>query len=274
MTRTALLALTAWALMLCAPVDAGYADTTTTSVTAANTTLQTPSPGSVPASGARLTRLARRLAATDDAGRTQPGTQDADISTDTTTGAARPGRTPLLTGTSLLRRGSGDTDDVAERPGIMSWMLKTLTALGVVIGLALLARFGYSRLGGKVAAASSPVVEVLSRTTVAPRSHVMLLRVGARVLVVSESSAGMRTLASMDDAQEVADLLGAVSAAKPTSISRSFNQLFNRFDEDYGPLSAEHDAGDARDRRLGRARDSVSGLLSRMRGLGRGGGAP
>lgn len=267
MTRTALLALTAWALVLCAPVDAGYADTSST--TAANTTLQTPSPGSAPASDARLTRLARRLAAAD-AGRTQPGTQD----TDTTTGAARPGRTPLLTGTPLLRRGSADTHDVVERPGTTSWMLKTLTALGVVIGLALLARFGYARLGGKIAAASSPVVEVLSRTTVAPRSHVMLLRVGGRVLVVSESSAGMRTLASVDDAEEVADLLGAVSAAKPTSISRSFNQLFNRFDQDYDQLSAEHDTGDARDRRLGRARDSVSGLLSRMRGLGRGGDAP
>lgn len=270
MTRTALLALIAWALMLCAPVDAGYADTS--SATAANKTLQTPSPGSAPASDARLTRLARRLAAAD-AGRTQPGTQDADTTTDTTTSAAQPGRTPLLTGTPLLRRGSADTHDVAERPGITSWMLKTLTALGVVIGLALLARFGYARLGGKIAAASSPVVEVLSRTTVAPRSHVMLLRVGGRVLVVSESSAGMRTLASVDDAQEVADLLGAVSAAKPTSISRSFSQLFNRFDEDYDHLSAEHDAGDAGDHPLGRARNSVSGLLSRMRGLGRGGDA-
>jgi len=54
------------------------------------------------------------------------------------------------------------------------------------------------------------IVEVLSRTTVAPRSHVVLMRVGTRILVVSDSPAGMRTLASVEDAEEVAELLGAI----------------------------------------------------------------
>jgi flagellar biogenesis protein FliO len=283
-TRTAFLALAVWVLLLCAPIHDARADSPSgsppgstsgsspgsTHNTSARSTLQTPPQDGAPAGDSRLTRLARRLSA-DESGQTKPGTPL--VASDTPHNTARPGGTPLITGTPLLRRGLADKADAPKRPGDTYWMLKTLTALGVVIGLALLARLGYARLGGKVAAAS-PVVEVLSRTHVAPRSHVMLLRVGGRVLIVSESSAGMRTLANVDDAQEVADLLGAVSAARPTSISRGFNQLFKRFDEDYDQPSAVQDGGGVQGGRLGRTRDSVSGLLARMRGLGRGEGAP
>ncbi len=147
-----------------------------------------------------------------------------------------------------------------------SWMLNTLGALALVIGLILVMRWAWQKLGGQVAAGgSSPVVEVLSRTAVAPRNHVLLIRVNHRVLVVGDSSAGLRTLTTVDDPEEVADLLQATSAGQ----RRSFDRTLDRFD-------AQHDAelgGDDSEHRIDRARDSVSSLLARLRTVGGRGGA-
>ena len=156
------------------------------------------------------------------------------------------------------------------------WVLGTLTALGLVIALILLLRWGWLKMGGRVAVGSSPVVEVLSRTAVAPRNHVLLLRVGGRILVVGDSSAGLRTLASVEDPDEVASLLQDVTAAKPSSISGSFRQLLGNFDRD-DELSdrqlLSEQGGDVQEHRMDRARDSLSGLLSRVRTLGHKGDA-
>jgi flagellar biogenesis protein FliO len=248
-SRTVYLSGIAWALLLCAQVHLGYAGSPGSPDTTATT-------------DGRLTQLAQKLAAaSSDSQATDPAIAKTSLMT--------PGkRTPLLRRGSAAGAESPDTD----RADPASGLLKTMTSLGVVIGLILLARFGYARLGGKVASASSPVVEVLSRTTVAPRSHVMLLRVGGRVLVVSDSSAGMRTLASVEDAQEVAELLGAVSAAKPNSITRSFGQMFHRADEEYDIQQAQFDQAQKPTHDETNARQSLSGLLSKVRGLGKEGG--
>lgn len=130
-----------------------------------------------------------------------------------------------------------------------SWLLSTLAALGVVLAIVFGIRWVLRR-GGVVslAAPQGAVVEVLSRTTVAPRSHVILMRVGQRILIVSDSSAGMRTLASVDDPAEFAELLGAVDAAKPTSMSKSFSGVMKKLggqwsSEDQADLEA--DTGDS-----------------------------
>lgn len=220
---------------------------------------------------ARMKNLAERLAhPTGDNARPTPSVHSAQASA---AESATLGHTPLATGTPLLRPGAKEAAQPLERPDTSSWMLKTFTALGLVIGLALLVRFVYARMGGKVAGYASPVVEVLSRTTVAPRSHVMLLRVGGRVLVVSDSSAGMRTLASMEDPQEVADILGAVIAAKPTSISKGFSQLLHRFSDDHEQTPQDALEPGDRDEARGGVRHSMSGLISRVRAMGREGGA-
>ena len=85
----------------------------------------------------------------------------------------------------------GSAGDKAPLLG-RNWMMNTLAALGVVIGLIFLLRWIAKRsgMGGGVrVSASSPIVEVLSRTTVAPRSHIVLLRVGSRILVVNDGAA-------------------------------------------------------------------------------------
>lgn len=159
------------------------------------------------------------------------------------------------------------------------WVMSTLAALGVVIALVFGLRWLLRR--GGVATASMPqgnIVEVLSRSTIAPRSHVVLMRVGQRILVVNDSPAGMRTLATIHDPEEVAEMLAMVDASKPTSMSKSFNgvmkKLSGQWTEDEASLDApavDSAVGDgvAMDRTRG-AVSSVRGRLAALSGMGGG----
>ncbi|MEM1211519.1 MAG: flagellar biosynthetic protein FliO [Planctomycetota bacterium] len=152
------------------------------------------------------------------------------------------------------------------------WVLNTMTALGVVLGILLLIRWGYAKLGGKVVGAggwrggsgASAVVEVLSRSMIAPRNHVLLLRVGGRVLVVSDSSSGTRTLCEVTDPVEVADLMQAVEASKPTSVSGAFGKVLSGVTAGYEPDASET-GGDDGEHRIDRVRDLMSGLQAKLR---------
>lgn len=152
-------------------------------------------------------------------------------------------------------------------------MLSTLTALGVVL-LAILACRGLLRrwFGASLVAGATPVVQVLSRTAVAPRNHVLLLRIGARILVVGDSAAGLRTLASIDDDGEVAELLTALSAAKSGSASGGFRQLLQNLNRAYRrPQVEAEEGGDDKEFAVDRARNEVSALIGKIRGLRSGG---
>lgn len=157
------------------------------------------------------------------------------------------------------------------------WVMSTLAALGVVIALVFGLRWVLRR--GGVASASvtqGSVVEVLSRTTVAPRSHVLLLRVGQQILIVNDSPAGMRTLATVQDPEEVAELLGSIDVSRPTSFTRSFSgvmsRLSNNWSEDPEPMDAEDMPGVDRPDENGLASQgavrSVRGRLASLAGGG------
>lgn len=158
------------------------------------------------------------------------------------------------------------------------WLLSTLAALGVVLALVFGIRW-LLRRGGIVTklAPQGSVVEVLSRTTVAPRSHVLLMRVGQRILVVSDSSAGMRTLASVQDPEEFSELLGAVDASKPASMSKSFNGVMKKLsgqwsDSDEAEFEGENDIDAMADGvgmdKTRSAITSVRGRLAALSGVG------
>lgn len=187
-------------------------------------------------------------------------------------------------------RGNRSLPGDASGSGGGSWLLNTMAALGVVIALVLAIRWGYTKLTGRPATmGGSRAVEALSRTAIAPKNHVVLLRVGRRVLVCNDSAHGMRTLAEVDDPEEVAELLESVTASRPNSSTGSFNALLARF-HNPGPSVTTRDtvdfdedlafADEGRDRAendVDRTRDQLSQLLSRVRSagasaLGKGGG--
>lgn len=196
-----------------------------------------------------LTRLAQRMAE----GPAPSSASQQDIEK-TPLGQAAPNAQP-----QRARSAAGTADD--------GWPLQTLGALGVVIGLILVAKWAWGRFGGGVVARSTPAVEVLSRTSVAPRNHVLLVRVGGRILVLGDSASGLRTLADVTEPDEVASLLEAVTAARTNSISESFSQLLNHNVADPPRHAARHEGGDDIEHRVDRARDSVSGLLATVRAL-------
>ena len=200
---------------------------------------------------ARINHLAQRLAGRD----TLPDeTSESPLPSKT----ARPLGLPTAASGPAAARGSG-----AFEVG-SGWILSTLGALGTVIGLVLALRWIYGRMGGQVASPSSPIIEVLSRTSIAPRQHVLLLRVGSRVLVVADGAGTLRTLAQIDDADEVADLLGAVTVAKPNSLTGGFNQLLGRLGRDYDAVEQGHDDQEVH---VDSAREAVTGVLSRIKQL-------
>lgn len=178
------------------------------------------------------------------------------------------GAAPAALSASESRALGSRRDDAQAGDGLSggNWVLNTLTALGMVLVLVLAMRWLVSRVGGRPAAAPSLAVEVLSRTAVAPKNHVVLLRVGGRVLVVGDSSQGLRSLTEIDDPEEVASLLQAVEAQREASITHSFNRMLARYGavDASKPLRAE-EGGDDGEFRIDRARASVSGLLGRVR---------
>lgn len=173
-----------------------------------------------------------------------------------------------------LGQGAGDLFnggvESAGSPGKFGdgWLLSTLAALGIVIALVFALRWVLRR-GGIVtsAAPQGSVVEVLSRTTVAPRSHVVLMRIGPRILIVNDSPNGMRTLDTVQDPEEVAELLGAIDAAQPTSITKSFGGVMSKLSNGWSSADAELDEvepGESLDD--GVTIDQTRGALSSVRG--------
>ena|GEM_PF-5553871 len=180
-------------------------------------------------------------------------------------------------GTKSTPRSSG-SGSAGSSDGSNWGMFQTIIALAFVVGLILVGKQVVLRLMGRPAAVSrSRVVEVLSRVSVGPRQHVMLIRLGGRIIVVGDSAGQMRLLANLDEPEEVASILKAVTSSKPTSVSESFNQLMGKFDQDFDRAEAARlrDEGkDLTEHQADRARDQLSGLLARVRSMaGKGGGA-
>jgi flagellar biogenesis protein FliO len=158
-------------------------------------------------------------------------------------------------------------EQLASGTGVGSWGLQTAMALGVVIALVVLVRLFIRRLHGGGAASSPGLVEVMARVPIAPKTSVLFLRIGQRIIIAGQTQAGLNTLASLDDPDDVAEVLAHVQAAKPASITEGFGKLIKQFDRGYDPNEVE--GGDSAEHVVDRARNDVSGLLSRLRSLNR-----
>jgi len=189
-----------------------------------------------------------------------------DTTSTTNPSTPRPLGQPRATSTPLDASASVDASS--------GWILSTLSALGVVIGLIFAARWCLARMqhGGNPAATSSAAVEVLARTPIGNRQAVTLLRVGGRVIVVGDAGGAMTTLADIDDEQEVADLLQSVSTSRADSAASGFRDLYRQMaglagnrhadtpsDHDTDPHAATELYGD-------RSQAEVRNLLARVRG--------
>jgi flagellar biogenesis protein FliO len=101
-------------------------------------------------------------------------------------------------------------------------------ALAVVCCLILGLRFLLRRAGAAGAGRPSGVVEILARYPVARGHHLVLLKLGRRILLLHQGSSGMSTLTDIADPEEVAGLLARVSAGSRGGARRAFASVLRR----------------------------------------------
>ena len=105
------------------------------------------------------------------------------------------------------RVSDGNEDDDNDRP---SGWLQPLAALGIVIGLIFLTRWGLRRIGlVRHLGGRNNVLQVLATTSLSPRHQMFLVRMGERLVLVGSGPGGLARLAEVTDPDEVAQLLAA-----------------------------------------------------------------
>lgn len=141
---------------------------------------------------------------------------------------------------------------IGERAGSGVGVVRTIGALGIVIGLAmaawvgvrLIARAngGLSSMLGPGGRAPSGLLEVLGRYPVGRGQTLVLLRVDRRVLLLSQASGGrlgmsstFTTLSEITDAEEVASILLKTRDDSSREASTRFSALLGRADQAYDP---------------------------------------
>lgn len=106
----------------------------------------------------------------------------------------------------------------------------TLFSLGFSLGIVVCLFLGVAWFAKKSMPAGSArlpaeVVEVLGRSTIAPRQQVYVLRFGRKLLLVSQQPGQTQTLSEITDEEEVIRLAGICEANSPRSATRTFSDV-------------------------------------------------
>jgi flagellar biogenesis protein FliO len=72
------------------------------------------------------------------------------------------------------------------------------------------------------------VVQIMGRTSMAPRQQVYVVRFGSKMLLVSHQPGQTQTLGEITDPEEVQRLAGLCEANQPTSITHSFRDVLRQ----------------------------------------------
>jgi flagellar biogenesis protein FliO len=121
------------------------------------------------------------------------------------------------------------------------WILRTAGSLAVVIALIVACRYAMQwlerRAGGASgfstqAGAPSGLAEVLARYTVSKGTKLLLLKINARILVVSQTGEGMQTLSEITDPDEVASILIKTRDEEGASEASRFTQMLREMERD------------------------------------------
>ncbi len=122
-----------------------------------------------------------------------------------------------------------DTKDNAKgSTGTVQMFVSVMSSLAIVIGLILAAAWCYRKAAPTISGAlPKQVVQVLGRTPLAPRQQLVLLRLGSKLVLVSNLHGEVRTISEITDPLEVDRLSGLCEAAQPGSISESFRSVLH-----------------------------------------------
>jgi flagellar biogenesis protein FliO len=177
----------------------------------------------------------------------------------------------------LARRAGQQKASGVTIPNHDSSVMRVAGALGVVLGSIFVVRWvGRKFLGMQAGNNSNGPVQVLSRTSIAPRQQLMLIQVGRRVVLVANCGTAMNALCEISDAEEVAALAGELQQKKRGSAS-AFLSMFGRagakFEAEQAAIAAPQISDDEETPRepvqpeLATTRQEMRGLLDRVHKL-------
>jgi len=150
-------------------------------------------------------------------------------------------------------------------------------ALAIVLALIFILRWGGLRIfNSPTSQKSSRSVQVLSRSVLAPRQHILLVQVGKRVLVVGDSGGQMSSLCQITDANEIAALVGQIRDEKLSPATGAFKSIFRRqkpdeptaaeMRDDWTESNVDVPAGEqSEEQDLSETRSELSGLMDKVR---------
>ncbi len=143
-----------------------------------------------------------------------------------------------------VKNGGKETTDDGIMKGLYS-LVQVGGALAVVIGLiyigrALLRKF----VPGAAVGQGNGVVEILARHPLAKGQALVLVRIGSQIVVLNQGRETSQSVLVVNDAEEVASILGQIQGAKATSSQAGFNRLLAnaRMDLEQGEGDADGEA--------------------------------
>lgn len=176
---------------------------------------------------------------------------------------------PVLRSTHAVGGRAAAAHGASDSPA-NPWLRSSL-ALGGVVGLIVLLAWGYRAVTGGsglglVGRTRRPgMIEIISRTALAPRQSLCLVRIGPRMVLVGLSGERISTLDKIDDAEVVAQLAGETLHRQRAASPRRFGKLLEResaaFEPD--PVAAEADRPDGPE--LAKVRQQLTKTIERIR---------
>lgn len=192
-----------------------------------NSTIELRRPASPPESEVEESRAETPNEISPEAGSdstTPESTSPDPLELDDSTAASAEKNIPLGTDSGLFALGQGtrlseDESAGSFTAGIGGELIRTLGGLAVVLGLLFGMFLLVRRFGGPMAGAKRPsgVLEIMARYPLGRRQHLVILKMGRRVLLLHQTGSEMRTLSDVHDPNEVADLLSRIEAGSRDS---------------------------------------------------------
>ncbi len=117
-------------------------------------------------------------------------------------------------------------------PIVEAW--RVAAALAIVLGLIIALRF-FAKwfFPGAAAHRSTNAVQVLSRCTISPKQHLLVIQIGRRLLLVADCATQLNCLCQITDGEEVAALIGQLRE-ETISSARRFDLFFGRARKAFG----------------------------------------
>ena len=219
--------------------------------------------GQIPSTSSTASNQQLELGASEtgsqDVARTARRTSDEVLET--------PDRVGPVPGSSVMRRGAsvGRTTpfDATSTP----WYRSGLVALMIVLGIVWLAYWAVRRWMPTARVGESNVLRIVARTTLAPKQHLALIRVGRQFVLIGVSPDRVDRLCVIDDAAGVSELALRTDGDSAVKASKFDEELVREVGEYGRGAVLESTESHPRGAAVSDRRPSLTALVNRLRTL-------